>query len=84
MLAAPQAGLVNAHDLNVCEHPQRAGLLDVELYAPPQLFVSTAQKRGGLAHRKVAANRQRQRFKGGRESPSRSVSGHVHLRALAA
>ncbi len=44
VLAAAQAGLVDAHDLHALEALQRARLLDVELDAPPQLLVAAAQQ----------------------------------------
>ena len=84
VLPAPQAGLVDAHRAHAGEVFQRTRLRDVELDAPPQPLVLAAQQLGGLAHRQVQAQGQRQRFERRGEARARTRPGHGHLRGLAA
>ena len=71
VLAPAQAGLVDANDLHAFEALLGASLIDVELDAPPQLLVLAAQQLCGLANGQLAAQRQCQGLKRGREAKSR-------------
>ena len=84
VLPAPQAGLVDPHRAHRTRVVQGASLIDVVLDAPPQRLVRTAQQCASLAHRQLAAQRQRQGLKQRREARAFARPRHARLRGLAA
>ncbi len=69
VLATAHAGLVDAHDLHALEASRRVP--DRRRLDAPHSCVAAPQQCARLAHRQLAAQRQRQGFEGGREARAR-------------
>lgn len=79
-----QAVFVNHNNAHGTHIVQGSNLFDVVRYALPQCLVRAAQQRSRLAHRQLAAQRQRQSFKQCGEARALACPQHAHLRCPAA